>query len=344
MALRNQKIIIDLDNTITINDTTKSYQDKPVNEKVVSTLKNINDQEIVIFTARNMKTHKGDLKKILKLTKPVAEEWLKKHNISYNEIIFGKPWCKENGHYVDDKNLSIEEFIFKFSGPYSKNTVDVVIPFYNESKNIINAYHEIKKLDRLFNIKNYVFVDNGSLDDSQKYFEEVINIDNKVKVIKVKNNIGYGNGMKQGIANSSSDIIITNHADCQFDAYSFFYQNIQEFFDSTPTSIFPKRLNRPFIDKLNTKILRFFMSIISLKKVSDFNGQPKLFNKSDLKNILEFPNDFTFDFYLWKRIQNKSVYPVIQKPRFVGQSSWANNFIKRLRIFMSYLIAATKKI
>lgn len=343
MTLKNQKIIIDLDNTITINDLSKSYQNKPVNEKVVDTLKNISDKEIVIFTARNMKTHKGDLKKIHKLTKPIAEAWLKKHNISYDEIIFGKPWCKENGHYVDDKNLSLEEFIFKFSGPYSKNTVDIVIPFYNESKNIIYAYHEIKKLDRLFNIKNYIFVDNGSTDNSQKYFDEIKNIDNKIKVVEVKNNIGYGNGMKQGIDNARSDIIITNHADCQFDAYSFFYQNIPELLDSNPLSIFPRRLNRPFMDRLNTKILQIFMSVISFDKVSDFNGQPKLFKKNEVKNILEFPDDFTFDFHLWKSIQKKSVFPIIQKPRFEGQSSWANNFKKRFKIFISYLISSTKK-
>ena len=42
---------------------------------------------------------------------------VEKNNIPYDKLQLGKPGAGPNGWYVDDMNLSLEEFIFKFSGP-----------------------------------------------------------------------------------------------------------------------------------------------------------------------------------------------------------------------------------
>ena len=49
-----------------------------------------------------MRSFNGNLEKINTVTKPIAE-WLKKQKIQYDEIIMGKPWCGEDGFYIDDK-------------------------------------------------------------------------------------------------------------------------------------------------------------------------------------------------------------------------------------------------
>ena len=38
-------------------------------------------------------------------------EWLEKHDIPYDEIHFGKPWCGVNGFYIDDKAVRPKEFL-----------------------------------------------------------------------------------------------------------------------------------------------------------------------------------------------------------------------------------------
>ena len=149
--------------------------------------------------------------------------------------------------------------------------------------------------------------------------------------------------MKKGIESSDADLVITNHADCQFDAYTFFYQHMNDFNKNGFKSIFPKRINRPFFDNLNSSILRFLMSCISFKKVKDFNGQPKLLHKRDLVKIESFPNDFTLDYVIWKECKNVEYFPILQKPRLFGESSWSNQIFKRLNIFMNYLISALTK-
>ena len=67
--------------------------------------------EIVINTSRNMRTYEGCIGKINKNTLPIIIEWLNKHQIPYDEIYVGKPWCGMEGFYVDDKAIRPNELV-----------------------------------------------------------------------------------------------------------------------------------------------------------------------------------------------------------------------------------------
>ena len=67
--------------------------------------------EIIIHTARNMNTFNGDLSKINTNTLPVIIKWLKDNEVPFDGIVVGKPWCGENGFYVDDKSIRPDEFL-----------------------------------------------------------------------------------------------------------------------------------------------------------------------------------------------------------------------------------------
>lgn len=68
---------------------------------------------IVLHTSRNMRTYGGNIGLINAYTAPVMLEWLKKWDIPYDEIIFGKPWPGQNGFYVDDRSVRPGEFLTK---------------------------------------------------------------------------------------------------------------------------------------------------------------------------------------------------------------------------------------
>ncbi len=341
--MRRRKIIVDLDNTITVEDPNIPYESKDKNDEVIETLKNIPKEDILIFTARNMRSFDGNLEKINTITKPIAEEWLKKHKVEYDQIIMGKPWCGENGFYVDDKNLSIDEFNFRFAGPYSKYEVDVVVPFFNEEKNIVSVHENQIKLNSLFNIKKYIYVNNGSTDNTSEILNELAAKDNKIEVVEVHKNIGYGAGMKAGIKKSDAHFIITNHADGQFDGYSFFITHIKGI-SRKKLNIIPERLNRGSLDSFNSSILRFLISLIRMEKTYDFNGQPKLIDSNLIGDIDAYPDDFTFDFFLYKKVyENLQTLPIIQKTREHGISSWSGSIIKRIKLFLSFIFEAFKR-
>lgn len=346
--MKKGTIVIDLDATITIDDKTKDYSEKDFDRKVKKTITQAKDNgfDICIFTSRNMRTHKEDLDKIHEFTKPVALKWLKENNIYYDDIKFGKPWVGLEGNYVDDKNLHIEEFNFKYGSSYRIYNFDVIISLYNEEDNIDYLHYRNKKLERLFNIKNYIYVNNCSADNTLSKLNELKKVDEKIKIINVDEDLGYGNGYKNGFKNSSADFIITNHADGQFDAYQYFLSHLPKLNKLDPShSIFPQRHNRPLADTVITYILRCILSIIVKQNIREFNGQPKLINKKSISlEVEQFPNDFSFDFILYLAISKnlKISLPILQQDRSSGKSSWNNGLYSKYLLAITYIKSAFK--
>jgi len=107
-----KKIIIDLDGTLTINSK-DDYLFKPVNTGVLQKLRSYRNLgfQIIIYTSRNMRTYKNNIGQINANTLPIIIDWLKKNDVPYDEIHIGKPWCGNDGFYVDDKSIRPSEFI-----------------------------------------------------------------------------------------------------------------------------------------------------------------------------------------------------------------------------------------
>ncbi len=107
-----RKLVIDLDNTLTLGDTSDYTKVSP-NLPLINQLHQYKKQgfEIVISTARNMRTYDGNVGKINVHTLPIIITWLEKHNVPYDEILVGKPWCGHDGFYVDDRAIRPSEFV-----------------------------------------------------------------------------------------------------------------------------------------------------------------------------------------------------------------------------------------
>lgn len=108
-----KRLIIDLDGTLTIDDPERSYSEKLPNMSVVARLREYHQLgfAIVISTARNMRTYNGSIGLINANTMPAIIQWLQKHDIPFDEILVGKPWCGTDGFYVDDKAVRPSEFV-----------------------------------------------------------------------------------------------------------------------------------------------------------------------------------------------------------------------------------------
>ena len=100
--------VIDLDDTICFTENRDFEHSKPYKEVIdkVNELYN-KGWKIVIYTARGAKSCKT-LEEREKKYRALTEKWLKKNKVEYTELLFGKP---NADYYVDDKNMSIEEFL-----------------------------------------------------------------------------------------------------------------------------------------------------------------------------------------------------------------------------------------
>lgn len=106
------KIVLDVDDTLTINSSSTDYAYKVPRSEVITKLIEYKAMgfEIVLFSSRNMRSFEGNLGKINAHTLPALVSWLKLHKIPYDEIWMGKPWCGNDGFYVDDRAIRPDEF------------------------------------------------------------------------------------------------------------------------------------------------------------------------------------------------------------------------------------------
>ena len=106
-----KKLIVDLDGTITLANTS-DYENVLPNIAVIERLKEYKNKgfTIVISTARNMRTYNGNVGEINIHTLPIITHWLAKHDVPYDEVLVGKPWCGFEGFYIDDRSIRPSEF------------------------------------------------------------------------------------------------------------------------------------------------------------------------------------------------------------------------------------------
>ena len=110
----NITLIFDVDGTICpIKNKEEKYEDLIPDERMIKKLREYKKlgAKIVLFTSRNMKTYKGNLDLINANTAVTMSSWLKKWDIPYDEIIYGKPWPGDRGLYVDDRTVRPDEFL-----------------------------------------------------------------------------------------------------------------------------------------------------------------------------------------------------------------------------------------
>ncbi len=105
-----KRIVIDLDNALCT--TEGDYASARPEQAVIAKLREYRALgfEVVIHTSRNMRTFKGNVGKINVHTLPIILQWLNEHQVPFDEVVVGKPWCGTEGFYVDDRAIRPDEF------------------------------------------------------------------------------------------------------------------------------------------------------------------------------------------------------------------------------------------
>lgn len=99
------RICIDLDGVISnLKKDDENYKDVKPKRGAVKKIKSLKKRGhlIIIYTARHMKTCNGNMSKVISKIGLTTLNWLKKYEIPYDEIYFGKPWAHI---YIDDNAL-----------------------------------------------------------------------------------------------------------------------------------------------------------------------------------------------------------------------------------------------
>ena len=230
--------------------------------------------------------------------------------------------------------------------------VSLIIPCYNEEKNLPLLFERCKKLTVL-NSYEIIIVNNGSTDKSIFVINELIKKYKGFKCVHVKTNRGYGFGILSGLKEASGEILAWTHADMQTDPLDII-KGIY-FFNKYGKKIFVKgsRYGRPISDSFFTLGMSIYESILLRIKLWDINAQPTMFHRDFFAQWHNPPDDFSLDLYAYyqAKILNMKVFrfPVLFSQRAFGFSHWNINwqakikFIKRTIDYSLYLKKMIKK-
>lgn len=107
-------LVVDIDGTLCdIKRNGQTYADVEPCHAMIVRLREYHSRgyRILLFTSRNMRTYDNNVGMINKHTAPVLLEWLARWDVPYDEILFGKPWPRDKGFYVDDRTVRPDEFL-----------------------------------------------------------------------------------------------------------------------------------------------------------------------------------------------------------------------------------------
>jgi capsule biosynthesis phosphatase len=104
------KISVDLDGTIAKNKTQwEHYRDVEPLPDAVESLQKLKKEGfyIIIHTARNMGTCNNNIGQVIARQGKLVTDWLERHEIPYDEILFGKP---NVDYFIDDKGIGFKNW------------------------------------------------------------------------------------------------------------------------------------------------------------------------------------------------------------------------------------------
>ena len=232
--------------------------------------------------------------------------------------------------------------------------LSIVIPCYNEDKNIIPLFNKIENLLKKDQNIEIIIVNNGSNDNTKDVISNSnLNKSKKIIICELKKNIGYGHGIMSGVKIATGECIGWCHADLQTepeDVYNAYLENVDQL-RNDKILVKGLRIKRNIFDSTFTFCMSIIASSIFQRIVYDINAQPKLFNKIFCSFLDDCPDDFSLDLYLLiiAKINNYKIinHKVSFKKRLHGEAKGGGDIkvkIKLIKRTFIYMFKLRKKI
>src|SRR3954471_11721907 len=110
----------------------------------------------------------------------------------------------------------------------------IVVPFHNEEENVNTLYDRLSAvMEATGESFEMVFVDDGSADGTFRLLREILAVDSRVTVIRLRRNFGQTSALAAGFDHATGDYVIAMDGDLQHDPNDIprFLEKIAEGYD-----------------------------------------------------------------------------------------------------------------
>ena len=222
-------------------------------------------------------------------------------------------------------------------------SLSIVIPVYNEDKQLHNTVKKINKISKKIKDYEIVFIDDFSTDNTKQIIKKSIRSNKKIKYYKnIKKGLGSAIGL--GINKSTKKfvcIFMCDNSDDLSDLMEYYKIINKNNLDAVLGSRFLKNsriTNYPILKMVLNRIFNYIVKIIFLSNYNDFTNAFKIYKKKTLKELMPIVSDH-FNVFLelpLKIIIRKYKYkiiPISWKGRKIGVSKFKISELGSMYIF-----------
>lgn len=188
----------------------------------------------------------------------------------------------------NEKKYFFVESIKKCIFEKTNGMISIVLPVFNEAKNIIPMYEKLTEILAQLNYPyEILFVNDGSEDDTLLIIKEISSKDKQVKRISFTRNFGHQAAIIAGLNNANGDAIIT--MDCDFQDPPEIIPEFVKKWEQGNKIVYGRRTSRKdkFFKKTSAKLYYKLLNFSSEVKMPDNIGDYRLIDKSVFRMVRE---------------------------------------------------------
>ena len=148
----------------------------------------------------------------------------------------------------------------------------IVVPFHNEQESVTALYDRLKAvMEGTGETFELVFVDDGSIDRTYKLLREIVAVDSRVVVVKLRRNFGQTSALAAGFAHSQGEYLIAMDGDLQHDPEEIpkFLEMLEQGYDLV-SGWRKERVDNFVMRRIPSRIANWAMAKLSGVNIHDF--------------------------------------------------------------------------
>ena len=203
--------------------------------------------------------------------------------------------------------------------------ISIVIPACNEEGNLDKIYAEIlNQMDKEQSFE-FVFVDDGSTDQSWQIIKSLSRIEDRIRGIRFSRNFGHQYALYAGLMNSRGDAVITMDADLQHPP-SVIPQLLEEWHKGSNivNTIRIDHKNISFVKKFTSWLFYKIFSFLSGVEMGPGTSEFRLLDRQVVNELLKFNESGIFlrGLVHWVGFSNARI-PYQCQDRYSGQTKYS---------------------